>query len=493
MKVALSISSRDVRLVALEGNQVRQWGVAPLAVEQVKDGHILQPEAVGEAISSLFKSLKVSKDDVWLVVNGLPFTYRIINLPRMKSSQMEEAIMRAARKEFALPLEELYLSTKVIGAEGNEVQVFVLGVPHMLIDDIMQTMGFAGIKLAGIDLQSLALARTTQQPDALIVNFEPDCFDITIVARGMPAILRTVTPKTEDEAIEDSVRRLVDELSRTVNFYNITHASTPLPQETPLFLTGSLSHDESTIGLVKQSITYPVEPVAPPVKSAPDFPLAQFVSTIGAAIKGPSRQAVPRAEGTRFYDININLLTEKRRAEAIKTKARGKSRIAVATFVIVLLLLAPVFLLKNQAVTETAKLQAKLDMVSRELRLARLNADEAVVTEANIRELLAKVESLQHERQLTLGTVVDTAVRLRPALDLLTHYGNLLAIEADSETIAIQGLTDSRSKVINYALALEKLKQFAEVRIASIDEESSGSTGGTTNDLRIQFTIMLTK
>jgi len=489
MQVALNISSSEIRLVALEGNQVRQWAAVPLVAGQVKDGHILQPGAVGETISSLFKSLKVPADRVWLTVNGLSFTYRIINLPRMKPSQLPEAIMRAARKEFALPLDELYLTTQVIGAEGNEIRVFVLGVPRVLIDDIAQMAGSAGIKLAGIDLQPLALARAAQKTNAIIVNFEPDCFDIIIVVDGIPAILRTVTPKTRDEAIEDSVHRLSDELSRTVNFYHITHASTPLPPETPLFLTGSLSSDENTIGLVKQVTVYPVAPLTPPVIFPPDFPVSQFTSAIGAAIRGPSYQAVLQKEGARFHDIAINLLTEKRRAEAIKAKKAGRSRIALFTFLVLTLLLVPLFLLKNQAVNETAQLQTELNMVNRELRLARLAADQALLTEAEISELLAKAESLQHERQLTLGTAVDTALRLRPALDLLTHYGNLRAIEADSETIAILGLTDYRSKIIDYALALEKLKHYAEVRIASIDEESTAGTGLAT----IPFTIMITK
>ena len=115
MDVTLDISNTSVRLLSVKGRQIQGWESVSLAPGLVKDGAILQPEAVGAAIDGLFKSANASKERVIITLTGLPFTYRILSLPRMKSDSLSEAIQRGARKEMPLPLEELYLSWQAIG------------------------------------------------------------------------------------------------------------------------------------------------------------------------------------------------------------------------------------------------------------------------------------------------------------------------------------------------------------------------------------------
>jgi len=98
MSVTLNISDTSIRLLSTKGRQVDKWGSVPLEPGLVKDGIILQPKAVGEAIDALFKSVKVPKGQVITSLTGLSFTYCILNLPRMKPDLLEEAILRGARK-----------------------------------------------------------------------------------------------------------------------------------------------------------------------------------------------------------------------------------------------------------------------------------------------------------------------------------------------------------------------------------------------------------
>jgi len=195
MYVTLNISTTSIRLLSVKGRQVRQWGSIRLVPGLVRDGLILQPKAVGAAINALFESTKVPKKRVIISITGLTFTYRILSLPRMKPALQQEAIQRAARKEMALPLEELYLSWQVIGSRHDELDFFVLGVPRNLIDALAETFAEAEVKDYIMDLTPLALARAANRGDALIVALEPDCFDIVLVANGIPTIMHTITPR----------------------------------------------------------------------------------------------------------------------------------------------------------------------------------------------------------------------------------------------------------------------------------------------------------
>ncbi|MCK4274719.1 MAG: hypothetical protein KAW90_07475, partial [Dehalococcoidales bacterium] len=84
MYVALNISNSSIQVLSLKGRQVKRWGSTELAGGLVRDGLVLQPQAVGEAIDALFKSTKIPRENVIISLAGLSFTYRFLSLPRMK-------------------------------------------------------------------------------------------------------------------------------------------------------------------------------------------------------------------------------------------------------------------------------------------------------------------------------------------------------------------------------------------------------------------------
>ena len=257
MSVTLDISAGSLKLVSINGNRVEKWGTAPLSPGMVRDGVILQPQAVGAAIDALFQDLKITKGGLNATITGLSFTYRMLRLPRVKSALTTEAILRAAKKEIPLALDEIYLSWRIIETTKEEIEVFLFGAPRNLIDAALQTFSIAGVKLLSIDLKSLTLARAANRPDVLVINFESDCFDIVVVAEGLPVILHTVIPRVEGATLEDNVKRLADELARTVDFYNITHAVNPIKSTVPVLLAGTLANDPKTMELIKNSVEYP--------------------------------------------------------------------------------------------------------------------------------------------------------------------------------------------------------------------------------------------
>ena len=142
MSVTLDISAGSLKLVSINGNRVEKWGTAPLSPGMVRDGVILQPQAVGAAIDALFQDLKITKGGLNATITGLSFTYRMLRLPRVKPALTTEAILRAAKKEIPLALDEIYLSWRIIETTKEEIEVFLFGAPRNLID--------AGIAAGGI-------------------------------------------------------------------------------------------------------------------------------------------------------------------------------------------------------------------------------------------------------------------------------------------------------------------------------------------------------
>jgi len=485
MYVTLYITATSIKLLSVKGGRVDKWGSTSLAPGLVRDGLILQPKAVGVAIDALFKSMKVPKKRVITSLTALPFAYRILHLPWMKPALLEEAIQRGVRKEISLPLEELYLSWQAIGSRHDELDFFVLGVPQNLINAMVETLDGAGIKAHLADLKPLALARAANRGDAIIVSLEPDCFDIVLVADGIPVIMHTVTPRGEGASPEDNVRLAINELSKTVAFYNSSHPQNPISLTTPLLLTGELSADATISQLVHDGVHYPIEPLVPPLEFPSELPVGLYATNMGLALKKVSRKTA-----TLFRDINLNILSGKYRAGARPILRR--SILLSLALLIAIGLLYPLYQVRGQAIAETMRLQNGLSEVSQELRQVRLALNQVKQMEEAINKVEASLKMLKEEHRYILNKGGGFANYLELVTNVIPSEAHFTSIEIGAGQITVEGRADDAFTVVNYAMALAAQGAFSEIRIVEIDEVNTAEIEATETAV-ISFTIVITR
>jgi Tfp pilus assembly protein PilN len=497
MYVTLNISNSSLKVLSVKGRRVNQWGSLPLAAGLVKDGLILQPKAIGEAIDTLFKATKIPRERVITSLTALSFTYRFLSMPRIKPALLEEAIHLAARKEIPLPLDELYLSWQVVGSQGDEQNFFVVGVPRNLINTLKQTLTMARLEPYIMDLKPLALARAAQRGQAIIASLEPDCFDIVLVTRGIPAIMHTVSPKGEGATLEDNIRRLTDEIAKTVVFHQNQHPGDPLSPATPLLLAGELA-TEATTGLVQAELEYPVEPLVPPLECPASLPVAAFVTNMGLALKKIPQKTTATGDENRFHDININLLAVKYR-QARARPGMIRRLLIGAVLVMAMALLFPLYHARNQSTVDNTQLQDEFHQVEQELNQARLASDKATAMESTISEITAGTATRQQALQNLLSTRGDFSNSLVMVTEALPPQACLTSIKVTNGGINLRGEVDSPFTVVSYATALEVIETISEVRIKEIDEarptesESTDNKSGQVESKVITFEILIDK
>jgi Tfp pilus assembly PilM family ATPase/Tfp pilus assembly protein PilN len=497
MYVALNISASNIKVLSLKGRQVKRWNSLDLSDGMVRDGLILQPQAVGEAINSLFKSISLPRDRVITSIAGLSFTYRFINLPRMKPALVEEAILRAARKEISLPLDELYLSWQAIPGKGEEQSYFILGVPRNLVDTAVQTLKIASVPPYLMDLRPLALARTAQRRDAIIVNLEPDCFDIVFITGGLPTVIHTISPRGKGATLEDNIRRLADELTKTAAFYLSNHPDVHLSPTTPLLLTGTMATETPASGLLQSEVEYPIEALVPPAEYPKNLPVSSYAATIGLALKKTPPKAPPRGEHSRFFDIDVNILAGKHRKPKAKPVRAGYVWLSVVLAILVVLLF-PLYQARAHLKTDNINLEDNLNNVHRELNLATIADEDTVNAENSIRQIAAAAAAVKAADLIVLGTRGDFTTGLRLVTGVIPPKTYFTSIEIRQNDIVIQGVTDSVFTVVAYATALENEKTFSEVRITSLDEATlavagTGETGTPSETSIVTFGILINK
>lgn len=479
MYVALNISSRDIKILSIKGRKVVTWASADLAEGLVRDGLILKPQAVGEAINRLFKSTGIPKNNVILSIAGLSFTYRFITLPRMKSGLVTEAIQRAAKKEISLPLDELYVSWQPMPNKGEEQDYFIIGVPRNLVDAAVQSLKIAGVEPYLMDVRPLALARAANRSDAIAVNMEPDCFDIVFITQGLPTVIHTISPRGEGATLEDNIHRLADELTKTAAFYQSNHPDINLNGNLPLLLTGEMAADAATGQMLQSEVEYEIEPLIPPLDFPDQLPVTSYTTSIGLATKRTSIKPTGGGEA-RFFDININVLEGKYR----KPKAKP---INVRYLVFAVLLLAaiaciyPLYQANTQTVAENSALENELNVINREIYLAALNNEEASITREIISETQTTADILEAANKDIFGVKGVFNTRLQQVTLDIPLNTSFTSIEIQKNVITISGETSDIFSVIDYAASLEAEGIFKQVRITELDE-TLVATGETDED-----------
>jgi len=489
MYVALNISSNSIRVLEAGRRQVKRWGSGALEPGLVRDGIILRPGAVGAAIRTLLNSMKVSRKRVICCLTGLSFTQRVLTLPSMDAAALEEAIKRAAKREMPLPLEEMYLSWQAIGRRRDELDYLVVGAPSSAIDAVIESLIEAELKPYIMDLKPLALARAAGQEDALIVALEPDCFDIIIVSGGTPAIMHSMIPRGRG-SLEDNIRRLADELSKTVKYYNESHQEQPLDPRLTLLVTGEMSSD-AVRDLLQAEVEYPVESFVAQMKCPSEMPLDLYSTEIGLALRKAKRKAPTGSVGD-YRDVSLNLLPDKYRAKGFRLPVRRT--LLSLTAIIAIASLVPTYQTADWTHTESVRLEAELTRRSGELHELRLALNQAQQIENKISETTSDLEALRSEHQQMLSRRGDMADYLTLLAGALPPGASFASIEIGADRITVAGESEDFSTVISYAKALETLKAFSDVRIAEI----GGSIGGKAGDDEsagggISFVIVISK
>jgi Tfp pilus assembly PilM family ATPase len=496
MDATLSISNGSIKVLSAKGRQVKKWGSLALESGLVKDGLILRPEATGEAIAALFKSAGIPRERVIASLSGMAFTYRFINMPRMKPGRVDEAVRRAARKEISLPLDELYISWQALPGGGDGQDYFVLGVPRRFADALAETLKIAGIGPHVMDLQPLALARAADRREAIVVNMEPDSSDIIFIAGGVPVVMHSISPRSEGATLEDNIKRLADELVKTAAFYQSRHPESAISPALPLLLTGELASEKAVGGLLQSEVEYDIEPLSPPVDAPPELPVPLYAANIGLALKKNKREVGP-GKNDPYHDIKINVFSDKYRKPRVKPPPISQvilwalPAIAIATVI-------PLYLALGEARAENARLGTEFNDISGELGLATLVSEGNARTEATIEKINTAADSLRASDQNLLARRGVFTRDLQMIIGALPASTYITSIETDGGAITVRGETDSVFKAVEYATILKSIRPFTEVRISELDEIVRTITGDDASDevpatTKITFGVIINK
>jgi type IV pilus assembly protein PilM len=433
--VTLYIEDEEIKLLVSNGRQITKWASQIMPQKLVRDGIILDVEAVAGEIKSLFEITRIKENRVLIALSGINSIFRIITLPSgVPKSILDEAITNEAERVLPIEIDQVYLNHQKISSSKDETYYYLAAHAKRSTDAIIKTANAAGLKIESLDLAPLALARCVNEPKAVIVNSWLTYLDIVIMHERIPQVIRTISLPTDSPDIESKLPLIGEEILRTISFYNTSFPDKSLDAAAPVLVSGDISADQENISLIENIIENPVRRLSPPLKVNPELSSEQYMVNLGMLMKG----YVQRGGKEHYSIININAIPQAPRPPAFNFK---RVLIPVACFAALLVLGWEGVMLWN-ALNTTSRLQSDYNLL--QSRFDSINSD---------------ISNMKEESKL-LNAQVETM-----KLDL----SDKSAIAAD-----MQQLIDEQAEInrepIEYAETAAKMQQLFETITAGMDK-----------------------
>ncbi|TLM99256.1 MAG: type IV pilus assembly protein PilM [Actinobacteria bacterium] len=232
--IGLDIGTDFVRAARIKpsgsGFQLIGYGRTPMPYGAVVEGEIVDAQAAGAAIASLWKQSGFHSKEVAVGVANQKVVVRLIDLPFMEKDELAGAIQYQAQDYIPIPVEEAILSFEVIGdymtpADEHMMEVLLVAASRDMIQSTVATVDAAGLKLDRIDLTAFALVRALLGMDSEVlpdddgsgatglIHITSGLTNIVIVERGVPRFTRVsaLAGKQFTQAIANVMNLTYDE------------------------------------------------------------------------------------------------------------------------------------------------------------------------------------------------------------------------------------------------------------------------------------------
>jgi type IV pilus assembly protein PilM len=179
--VGLDIEAGSLAAAEIGANGARavsQVAIAPLSGGVIKEGEVVDPEALGAAMRSLFAEHDLSKS-VRLGIANQRVAVRTFRLPLIEDpEELDTAVRFQAQEHLPMPLDQAVLDHQVVSRFSNDdgtrgMEVIAVAARKDMLHGLLSAVRGAGLRPVGVDLSAFALIRAlaredgeTPQPDA---------------------------------------------------------------------------------------------------------------------------------------------------------------------------------------------------------------------------------------------------------------------------------------------------------------------------------------
>ncbi|MBT8224468.1 MAG: type IV pilus assembly protein PilM [Dactylosporangium sp.] len=214
--IGLDIGSTAVRASETQrgkhGPGLASFAWAALPPGAVQAGTIQDDQAVVGALKHLWSTTKFRSRQVIIGFNHRQVVVRDLSVSNLPDKELRASLPFQVRQTLPLPVEQTLLDFHRLAehGSGSTVRGLVIAAPKDAVLTMVHTVERAGLHVAGVDLASFALLRSTSRLDATVealVDIGAASTTVVVHVDGEPLIVRTI-PRGGREITESVAKRL---------------------------------------------------------------------------------------------------------------------------------------------------------------------------------------------------------------------------------------------------------------------------------------------
>ncbi len=468
----LYIRDDSIDLLVAEGKRVKKWATLPLKPGLVSQGLILDEARVADELKKLFKLAKISKTKVIVGLTGLDSIYRLISLPQLPKGILAEAVQHEAQRAITTPLSEVYLTYQILPPSPGKTVFFLVAFPRNVLDSLVRTLRQAGIPPYVMDLAPLALCRTLDQDKAIIVHARLDHLDVVVMEDRIPQLIRRVPLPSEVSTLAERLPTIIEEVDRTITFYNSSHKANLLDARVPMFVSGDLVEAPQSWPRLGSMLNCPVSTLPSPLEYSGAFDPNQFIVNIGLAMK----ELWTKKKKAHFSLVNFNVLPK----NYIVPPVRLANILVPAGTIALVGLLVYMLLLVLHTADDNAALRSQRDLAESQVTTEQHNV-------ATLEQQVTQIKDRIAPLQTTADMLNNTLTPLRQGREIvdgelpeifapLPEDGSieLTAVNYQVGSVTVTGKCTSTDEGIIWTYARDLGTTFPNVYINSIVATGTG-------------------
>ncbi len=192
---AMQLNGTSLKLLQLveRGGTVRvqAFAHAPLPKDVMSNDTINDANALGQLIETTVQAPEFGKVTTSKVAITLPESksfVRIIEIPHMAESEVENAILFEAESYVPMPMDQVYFDWRVLQSAKDTMSVLLVASPKETVDSYIAVLESAHLQVVAVEVESQSLSRAligeVSTETALIIDLDSTKTNLIMVEKG---------------------------------------------------------------------------------------------------------------------------------------------------------------------------------------------------------------------------------------------------------------------------------------------------------------------
>lgn len=443
----VSIVFTSSRILVLKMNSkldtVESFGQRNIPPGVIMNYRVGERKVLADSIKDLWKELKLKEKFVGVVVPEFATYTKVIDLPNLSDTEINEALNWQVQEYLPAPIEELIFDWKIINRSSDTCQILVVSILKDVLMGYIDVVGDAGLYPLVVETPSLSIERITSVDDdgkLIIYLSKPEA--LLVLTQGHKIVASSVVSS-------DNLNIIVSTALQTMSHYKEV--------EVKRVLIGGVGLTEDLISHLNYNLARPVNLLNLNLKGMAPAQIQDFLLAVSLQMKDP---AEPASEAT----INLLPITW---AEKYK-----KEMLSIKNWTLTLIV---------SIITWSTFLLALIVFVLLSFQAEELKKEGNTGVATGFSEIVSQVQKVNTKAE-KLISIHGSIISYSDPLNKIAGYKNeniqisRYTFNLENGLVTISGLSTNREGLIDFKSKIDEDPDFSEINnfpVTSLIAESN--------------------